>query len=89
MNSFEASNRFVPFITTLFHKESKTMLEPDDISNAPSIPSTLKIHKLVRRVKESNAEIEFPFLSNSDEPCFVQRYSEYNMKCGHEEISNP
>ena len=65
------------------------MLEPDDHQQCsysiPSIPSTLKIHKLVRRVKESDAEIEFSFLSNSDEPCFVQIYSEYNMKCGHVE----
>ena len=57
---FEAANRFVPSIITMFHKESEIMLEPDDIScNAPPIPSTFKIHKLVRRVKESDAEIVF------------------------------
>ena len=50
-------------------RESETMLEPDDISNASPIPSTLKIKRLVRRVKESDAEIEFSFLSNSDELC--------------------
>lgn len=82
---FDAANRFVPSITTLLHKDGETMLKPDDINSAPSIPSTLKIHRLIRQIKDNGVEIAYFFLSNSKEPCFVQKYSATSMKCGHVE----
>ena len=39
---FDAANRFVPTITTLFQKEEDVLAEPDDINRAPSIRATLE-----------------------------------------------
>ena len=64
---FNAANRFVPSITSLYQEESDVITEPDDIKNAPTIPSTLQIHKLVRKSKHNGgAEIQFFFLAHSN-----------------------
>ena len=76
----------MPSITSLYQEESDVITEPDDIKNAPAIPSTLQIHKLVRKSKHNGgAEIQFFFLANSKETCFTQQYLSKNLKCGHAE----
>ena len=66
---FDAANRFVPTITTLFHNEEDVLAEPDDINQAPSIPTTLKIHKFVRKIASDGATLfAFYSLSNGKEP---------------------
>ena len=83
---FDAANRFVPIITTLFQNEEDVLAEPDDINQAPSIPATLKIHKFVRTIASYGATMfAFYFLSNVEEPCFTQTYSKFNKTCGHVE----
>ena len=64
----DAVNHFVPTITTLFQKEEDVLAEPDDITQAPSIPVTLKIHKFVRTIASDGATMfAFYFLSNGKE----------------------
>ena len=80
---FDAANRFVPTITTLFQKEEDVLAEPDDINQAQSIPATL-IHKFVRTITSDGATMfAFYFLSNGKEPCFIQTYSRFKKTCGH------
>ena len=81
---FETANRFVPSVTTLFQRKSEIFPESDDIKKAPSIPSTLKIHKLVRTSTHNGAEIQ-KFLSDSKRTLFCAKVFEIQCKmwpCG-------
>ena len=79
-----AANKFVPPIATLFQKEKDLLCEPDHINQSPSIPATLQIHKFVWSIRaEGGTIIDFYFLSNGEELCHTQSYSE--RKCGHVE----
>ena len=79
-----AANQSCPSITTLFQPSDSILSEPSDIESAPVIPSTLKIHKLVRETNSKNggSKINFFFLSNDDEPCHSKTYSK-KIGCGH------
>ena len=57
--------------------------EPHNIENAPVIPNTLQIHRLVREIEEDDkASISFFGLSWDVDPVYVKDYKN-NLKCGH------
>ena len=79
----EAANKFVPSIKCLYQPESSLLEEPHDIENAPVIPNTLQIHRLVREIEEDGkASISFFGLSCDVDPVYVKDYKN-NLKCGH------
>ena len=70
----EAVNQFCSSITTLFQRSDAILSEPIDIEEAPIIPATLKIHNLnwSNQIATGEVKIDFFFLSNSKEACFIQ-----------------
>ena len=55
-----AANKFVLSIKCLYQPESSLLEEPHDIENAPVIPNTLQIYRLVREIEEDGrASISF------------------------------
>ena len=80
---YEAANQFVPSIKYLYQPESSLFEEPHDIKNAPVIPNTLQIHRLVRELEVGGkACISFFGLSCDIDPVYVKDYKN-NLKCGH------
>ena len=81
----EAANKFVPSIKCLYQSESSLLEEPHDIENAPVIPNTLQIHRLVREIEEDGkASISFFGLFCDLDPVYVKDYKK-NLKCEHTE----
>ena len=72
-------------IHSLYLPVSDVMVEPEDISNAPKIPETLKIHKVERCFDANKAcYLKFSYLSNDDKPYFTQHYRKEDKDvCGH------
>ena len=65
----EAENKFFPSIKCLYQPGSSLLDEPHDIENAPVIPNTLQIHRLVREIEEDGkASISFFGLSCDVDP---------------------
>ena len=60
--------------------------EPLEVANAPAIPETLQVHKVVREITKENIPlIKFFKLSRDDTPAYTQYYrSEKDPQvCGH------
>ena len=60
--------------------------EPLEVANAPAIPETLQVHKVVREIAKENIPlIQFFKLSRDDTPSYTQYYrSEKDPQvCGH------
>ena len=56
----EHANEVVPSISSLYLPVKEMMDEPEEISNAPSIAGTLKIHKVERKYNENGmCHLEF------------------------------
>ena len=56
----KAANKFVLSIKCFYQPESSLLKVPHDIENAPVIPNTLQIYRLVREIKEDGkASISF------------------------------
>ena len=63
--------------------QSYLLEEPHDIANAPVLPNTLQIHRLVRESEEDGkASISFFDLCCGVDPVYVKDYKN-NLKCGH------
>ena len=60
--------------------------EPLEVANAPAIPETLQVHKVVREITKENIPlVKFFKLSRDDTPAYTQYYrSEKDPQvCGH------
>ena len=56
----DAAMKFVPSIITVYVPKSDEIVEPESFHQAPSIPETLSIHKLVRQINDKgDCSIEF------------------------------
>ena len=54
---------FIPSIKCQYQPEASLLEEPHDIENAPVIPYTLQIHRLVTEIGDDKATISFFNLS--------------------------
>ena len=67
-------------VDCLFLRKEDVLKEPEEVSKAIPIPTTMKIHR-VKRVKQgSSFENEFFFLSEDSKPFFTRKYG---IQCGH------
>ena len=69
------ANTVVNGITSVYLPQNDLLTEPDDIEEAPKIPETLSIHKVVQGLNEDGiCYFKFYFLSKDSEPFFTQYY---------------
>ena len=69
-------------IDCLFLEKDELLEEPEDVANASPIPSTLKVHKVIRVANRQNTFSNYFFyLSEDSEPFHTQKYG---VQCGHE-----
>ena len=81
------ANTVVNGITSVYLPQNNVLTEPDDIEEAPKIPETLSIHKVVRGFNEDGiCYFKFYYLSKDSGPFFTQYYrkKDYPEVCGHE-----
>ena len=70
----EAADRLVA-VDSLYLPESRMMEEPAEVSEAPKISDTLKVHKVKRKVNSNNITyLEFFQLSSDIQPFYSQFY---------------
>ena len=69
------ANKIIPSATTIYMPVEDVPDEPEEVTRAPAIPGTLKIHKIVRKM---NAQQEFYHLSNDKEFAYTQYYRKLN-----------
>ena len=68
-------------VDCLFLEYTELLKEPEEVTNAPPIPSTLKIHKVQRVANGPNSFSNLFFkLSEDIEPFYTETYG---IQCGH------
>ena len=68
-------------VDSLFLPNEEVLEEPQEVQNATAIPTTTKIHKVVRGMNKQNTFCnKFYFLSSDVDPFFTQWYG---LECGH------
>ena len=82
----DAAMKFVPSIITVYVPTSDEIVERESIHQAPSIPETLSIHKLVRQINDKgDCSIEFFKTAVDQEAFHTQWYKKASdVVCGHE-----
>ena len=82
----KAANDIVPSIRSIYMPIVDMLEEPLEVANAPAIPETLQVHKVVREITKENVPlIKFFKLSRDDTPAYTQYYQseKYPQVCGH------
>ena len=82
----KAANDIVLSIRSIYMPIVDMLEEPLEVANAPAIPETLQVHKVVREITKENIPlIKFFKLSRDDTPAYTQYYrSEKDPQvCGH------
>ena len=68
-------------VDCIFLENTELLKEPEEVTKAPPIPSTLKIHKTQRVANGSNSFSNLFFKSSEDiEPFYTETYG---IQCGH------
>ena len=80
--SIEVKKKFVPSIKCLYQPEASLLEEPHDIENAPFVPNTLQIHRLVREIGDDKATISIFNLSCDVDPVCLKDFKNIH-KCSH------
>ena len=82
----DAAMKFVSSIITVYLPKSDEIVEPESIHQAPSIPETLSIHKLVRQINDKgDCSIEFFKTAIDQEAFHTQWYKKASdVVCSHE-----
>ena len=69
----KAANDVVPSIRSIYMPIVDMLEEPLEVANAPVIPETLQVHKIVREITKENIPfIKFFKLSRNDTPAYTQ-----------------
>ena len=79
-------NKIIPSVTTIYMPVEDFPEELEEVTSAPAIPGTLKIHKIVRKMNAQQVFfLEFYHLSNDKEFAETQYYRKPNgpIVCGH------
>ena len=85
----DAAMKFVSSIITVYLPKSDEIVEPESIHQAPSIPETLLVHKLVRQINDrADCSIEFFRTVVHQEAFHIQWYKRArDVVCGHEKYN--
>ena len=69
------ANTVINGITSVYLPQNDLLTEPDNIEEAPKIPETLSIHKVVRGFNKNGiCYFKFYFLPSDSDPFFIQYY---------------
>ena len=85
-----ASERLVSKIVSIYLPVNEMIEEPSHVKDAPKITDTLKIHKVVRKIrKDVIPSLDFYYLSADPEPFHREYYRkpEDRILSGHDESS--
>ena len=80
------ANKIIPSISSMYLPLTDILKEPDNVSQAPAIHGTLKIHKVIRSFDDKGVCYLTFFLLSCDEiPSWKQYYRKENdpIVCGH------
>ena len=82
----KAANDIVPSIRSIYMPIVDMLEKLLEVANAPAIPKTLQVHKIVREITKENIPfIKFFKLSRDDTPAYTQycRSKKGTQVCGH------
>ena len=84
------ANDIVPLMRSIYMPIVDMLEEPLEVTNAPTIPETLQVHKIVREITKENIPfIKFFKLSRDDTPAYTRSIEVLSIEEGSSSLRPP